>query len=45
MGHEHLSGTPVELMQILKTAFCSNHLFHPPLAAFKRIEMMTAMGR
>jgi len=45
MRHEHLSGTPVELMQILKTASRSNDLFHASPEAFNRVEMMTTVGR
>src|SRR5262245_7113642 len=45
MGHEHLAGSLVELMQILTTAPGSNPLFHPPPEAFDRIEVMATVGR
>jgi len=45
MGHKHLAGAPIELMQIVKTASRSNHLFHASPEAFNRIEMVTAVGR
>jgi hypothetical protein len=40
-----LAGPPVELIQILKTAPRSNHLFHAPPEAFHRIEVVTTVGR
>ena len=45
MGHEHLAGALVELMQILKTPARSNDLFHPPPEAFNGIEVMATVGR
>ena len=44
MGHEHLSGAPIELMQIFKTASRSNYFFQASPKTFNGTPMMAAVG-
>ena len=44
MGHEHLAGALVELMQIAKTPSCANRVLHHPPEAFDGVEVVPTMG-
>jgi hypothetical protein len=45
MGHEHLAGSLIQLMQIRTLAASANDFFHAPPEAFNRIEMVATGGR
>ena len=44
MRHEHVAGTLVERREIAQTSSRANGVLHHPPEAFKRIEVMAAMG-
>jgi hypothetical protein len=45
MGHEHLAGAVVELMQIRKTPSGPDHVLQHAPKAFDGIEVVPTMGR
>src|SRR4030095_8684587 len=44
MRHEHLAGSPVELLERAETAPCPNGGLHHPPEAFDRVKVMAAVG-
>ena len=44
MRHQHLAGSPVELLEGAETAPRANRVLHPPPEAFDRVEVMAAVG-
>ena len=45
MRHEHVAGSPVELLEGTETAPRSNRVLHHPPKAFDRVEVVATMGR
>ena len=45
MRHEHLAGSPVELLEGTETAPRSNDVLHHPPEAFDGVEVVPTMGR
>jgi hypothetical protein len=45
MRHEHLAGSPVEMLEGTETASRSNDVLHHPPEAFDRVEVVATMSR